>query len=154
MSSENFVRGSISKPLRRARSNLRPTFRSFTRTSSRQMQKLVRAHTPVDTGELMDSIQPKDVVETRDEFSGGVHSDAPYASFVEDDTKPHRIPKEGSESKPISFWSNGRRVTVPFVMHPGTKGQHMFAKGVADMEAILPDQGEELIKDWAKRNGL
>jgi len=53
--------------------------------------------------------------------------------FVEEDIKPHRIPKEGGG--PIAIKTpGGRIVIVQSIQHPGTRGQHPIRRAAQQAE--------------------
>jgi hypothetical protein len=64
--------------------------------------------------------------------------------FVEEDTKPHRIPKEGRGPITLQLPS-GQRVTVQSVQHPGTRGTHPIRRAADSSEgAAATAFGEKL----------
>jgi hypothetical protein len=48
--------------------------------------------------------------------------------FVENDIKPHRIPKDGRKGMLLLRLPSGHRMLVESVQHPGTKGQRPIAR--------------------------
>lgn len=54
--------------------------------------------------------------------------------FVEENTKPHRIPKEGRGMLILRNRSGGRVLVYSVVHHPGTRGQHPIRRA-ADSQA-------------------
>jgi hypothetical protein len=78
------------------------------------------------TGNLSNSMNYK--IERRGPFDYRVivSAGAYYALWVNEKTKPHRIPKVGSGKGPLRFfWAKvGRWVTFQSVWHPGTKGAY------------------------------
>lgn len=96
-----------------------------------------------------------------------VTNTAKYARFVEEDTKPHQIPKSGipGRDRKVLRWRTGRRGAVSafrattqtaggkpgalaasnfvfmpkVVMHPGTKGQHIVPRSIKDTLDFLED---------------
>jgi len=55
--------------------------------------------------------------------------------FVEENTKPHRIPKEGRG--PLTLRSrSGGQVIVGAVQHPGTRGQHPIRRAFDSANAV------------------
>ena len=87
-------------------------------------------NTPEDTGRLRSSI----VVEEKDD-GWIIGSNVDYAIFVELDTQPHVI--KPVNAKALRFKANGELVFATKVNHPGTKGHHMFLKGVNFFETEL-----------------
>ncbi len=71
---------------------------------------------PVDAGHLRDSLMVK--VEPGRIIIGPT---ADYAPFVEFGTKPHKI--SAKNKKALTFFVNGKKVTVRSVNHPGTRAQ-------------------------------
>lgn len=56
--------------------------------------------------------------------------------FVEEDIKPHRIPKEGTDDPfAFAFRSQGGRIVIVYeIHHPGTRGQHPIRKAAQEAE--------------------
>jgi len=56
--------------------------------------------------------------------------------FVEEDIKPHQIPKEDSDDPfAFAFRSSGGRIVIVYkVEHPGTRGQHPIRKAAQEAE--------------------
>lgn len=96
-----------------------------------------------------------------------VRNTAKYAKFVEEDTKPHKIPKSGipGVDRKVLVWRTGRRgpisafkaggsfpgsrtgakaprnfIFMPkVIMHPGTKGQHIVPRSIKDTLEFLEE---------------
>ena len=108
---------------------------------------------------------------------GGVRirNAAKHSSFVEDDTKPHLIPKGGipGANRKTLRWRTGRRGPISafrtstntpsgqrgnftfmpkVVKHPGTTGQHMIPRSVKDtaddLELIARQETELVIREF------
>jgi hypothetical protein len=86
---------------------------------------------PVKTGFLRDSVDAKF---TANGFS--VFSAAPYAKFVDQPTKPHRI--FASKARVLRwFGEGGSPIFAAFVQHPGTKGSFFVKRSKAGVEQVL-----------------
>lgn len=99
----------------------RPVHRLMVRLQ-RNVANSAKQRSPVDTGNLRNSItiQPLRVVGSA--ISGGVSADANYAMFVHDGTKPHVIrPKKAGGV--LRFTVGGSVVFARSVNHPGTKAR-------------------------------
>lgn len=95
-----------------------------------QIKDRVQHNTPVDTGELRESVLPSPVVQVGDAYRGNVSSELEYAPWVEYGTAPHEIlPRNGQA---LSF--NG--IARARVEHPGTRGAHMFRRGGLEFEQL------------------
>lgn len=87
-------------------------------------------------------------------WRAGAKSDLSWASFVEDDTLPHRIDPHGSGRLLFFNEETGKWTSPKAVNHPGTQGQHMFLRGAVEAEAGLTERGEKLMSEWAKEFGF
>lgn len=147
------VRGSFAEAIHRARRTWPGTMEEFTTEVSEDMVDNIQRHTPVDTGRLVGSIRRLPTRRTGPRtWQGGARTDVEYASFVEDDTRPHRITAQ--DAPMLVFWKNGRKIVTKTVRHPGTSGQHMFLKGSEDTEARLGGLMERKLRTWSRRAGL
>lgn len=90
----------------------------------------VQDNTPVDTGELRESVTESKVRATGSTYRGDVSSDVEYAQWVEYGTAPHTILPRDKQA--LSF--NG--VARARVEHPGTRGSHMFRRGGLEFEQM------------------
>src|SRR5688572_9681029 len=78
---------------------------------------VARAECPVDTGRLRSSIRWRMATDSRG-VHGIVGTDADYAVYVHQGTRPHSIQPR---TKKALFWK-GARHPVRGVQHPGTRG--------------------------------
>lgn len=155
---DNYVRGSFSEALKRGEELLPGEMRRLTGAVSELMVREVSRRTPIDTGKLVRSIEA--IATTREPspgvtiYRGGAKSDVDYASFVEYDTAPHSIDAVNTDN--LVFWWKRRGVLFigKHVNHPGTTGQHMFARGADAVEAQLDTQMEIMFARWKRRSGL
>jgi hypothetical protein len=86
---------------------------------------------PVKTGFLRDSVTAKF---TANGFS--VFPTAPYAKFVDQPTKPHRI--FPSNAKVLRwFGEGGSPIFSAFVQHPGTKGSFFIKRTKDGVKQVL-----------------
>jgi hypothetical protein len=125
----------------------------FTNETSELMKEICQTYTPIDTGQLFDSIETIDTTEyslgQAHYYEGGIKSDDPKASFVEDDTAPHIIRSKDPDGV-LFFKGSG----VKEVEHPGTEGHHMFAKAADFAESTMKERGEEKLEEWLLSCGL
>jgi hypothetical protein len=87
---------------------------------------------PVKTGFLRDSVDAKF---TAKGFS--VSPSAPYAKFVDQPTKPHRIFPRGA--RVLRWFDCGQPIFSAFVQHPGTKGVFFVKRTKEGVEKVLKD---------------
>jgi hypothetical protein len=65
--------------------------------------------------------------------------------FVEEDTRPHRIPKEGRGPLTLRLPS-GQTVTVSSIQHPGTRGQHPLRRAADAASGVAAQQFTEKLR--------
>lgn len=146
-------RGSFAEALKVGRKTFPGELYRFVGETSEFLADRVQHYTPEDTGALKKSIRPMRTRRTGPHtWQGGARTNITYASFVEDDTRPHRIPVIRTSTG--QFVPIKGRAPESMVLHPGTKGQHMFARGAADTEAAMDNRGEQFIRRWAALSGL
>ena len=85
---------------------------------------------PVKTGFLRDSVDAKF---TPNGFS--VFPKAPYAKFVDQPTKPHRIFPRGA--RVLRWFDGGQPIFSAYVQHPGTKGVFFIKRTKEGVEKVL-----------------
>lgn len=88
------------------------------RTRSQVGLEAARAAAPKRSGRLAEGL-----VYTEQNLGGEIFfeifSTAPYADYVSEGTKPHRIQAKGK--KALAFSAGGTTIVVKSVQHPGTK---------------------------------
>lgn len=147
------VRGSFAEAIRVGRRRWPGMMEQFAQDVSEEMVINIREHTPIDTMRLYNSIRPFPVRKIAPNvWTGGAHTNVQYASFVEDDTRPHRI--TARRAPMLVFWKNGRKIITKSVWHPGTSGYHMFARGSDDTEAMLDNMMEQRLHRFFNVMGL
>lgn len=105
------------------------------RTTARNLEAELKRTNPVDTGLMQSKTRVTD-------GPGFIEAtvDTPYAEFVSEGTKPHKITARNKQA--LSFMWHGRRITVRSVNHPGTQPNPWFRNTVRD----LPDTMQRV---WA-----
>lgn len=99
---------------------------------ARRVTNSAKQRTPVNTGNLRNSIHQEPVRVTGSVVSFSVVADADYASYVHDGTRPHVIyPKN---AKVLAFSAGGTMVFASKVNHPGTKARP-FLRNALEAEA-------------------
>ena len=119
---------------------LQQPLRDFFKEATWQIQSKVQLETPVNTGQLKDSIHG-DVDGASLPLWGTVSTNLMYAPFVEEDTRPH-----WTSVKNLELWARYHGVN-PYALQAaiarrGTRGKHMFQRGLlawtfSRMEATL-----------------
>lgn len=117
-----------------------------------------------EPGHLLASIAQKIVVVTFDAARGlvayesGAETNVSYAPYVEHGTGlwgPSRAKYEIKPKNPdgwLRFLDKGGNVVfAKRVMHPGSPGAAMFAKGAALTEAGLHEWADVKVEEWSKR---
>lgn len=104
---------------------------------------------PVDTGNLRASLGIRQVGSAV--IIGPDLKKAPYASFVEFDTKPHVI--RAKNARALRFQVGGRTVYARQVNHPGTKGQRFvrdsFQAWVDSIGELVAEANIQVIEEAA-----
>lgn len=127
------IRGSFAAKAEEHLALVKVMCETTTEESLDAIQRRVKALTPVDTGELIDSIVPTPVTSANDTYRGSVLSAVEHAPWVEYGTAPHQILPRDKQA--LSF--NG--IARARVEHPGYRGAHMFRRGgleFAQMDAV------------------
>ncbi len=83
---------------------------------------------------LRDTIRGR-ITGRRPRLSGVIESTAPHALYVEEDTAPHEI--RPRRKKALRFTGRDGEQFAAVVQHPGTTGQHMFARGLRAARARM-----------------
>lgn len=98
---------------------------------------------PVKTGFLRDSVTAEF---TANGFS--VFPSAPYAKFVDQPTKPHRIFPSGAR---VLRWfgGDGSPIFSAYVSHPGTKGSFFVKRTAEGVKQVLK---ELYVMIWRENN--
>lgn len=130
------------------------------------MTRNVKLNTPVDTGHLIESIQKKLVVVYMTRrglaYESGAETHVDYAPHVEYGTGlwgPLHAKYEIRPKRPDGWlrWIDphtGQPVFAKRVMHPGSPGAHMFARGAALTEAEFDRIVARRLKEWAREQEL
>lgn len=133
-----------------------------------QMTTNVRYHTPVGhhqfrehyiPGTLLASIHQKLVVVVPTAhglaYESGTETDVEYAPYVENGTGlwgPARAKYEIRPKNPDGWLrfhdASGNVIFAKRVMHPGSPGSHMFARGTAKTEEEFHNWAREIVRDW------
>lgn len=128
----------------------------------RMMTTFTRANTPIDTGALRESIVEKLTVVYPTlrgfVYESGAETFIEYAPYVEEGTGlwgPRAAKYEIRPKRPDGWlrWidpTTGRPVFARRVMHPGSPGVHMFAKGAALTEAQFGRVIQARLDVWAR----
>jgi len=115
--------------------------------------RLVRIYTPIKTGRLKASWRRTNRVRAEGGYTVRIYNRQDYAPYVEWDTRPHVI-----NAKPGGWLAfrgkDGRMVFRKSVRHPGTMGAHMLGRAMATTARILPREGEERMRVWAREAGF
>lgn len=103
---------------------------------------------PVQTSNLIKSINK----DRAGKWSFGsyvwvVSTDKHYAPYVEYGTSPHIITPKDGES--LVYYAAGDQTGAKLVKHPGTKGVHMFQRGVATMRPKVRGIASPYLTRWA-----
>ena len=169
-------RKSLTTLARRAQRNVDPALKQVADDGGKLMVEKVQENTPVDTRVLRNSIRKRPVRLTTwrgaPTYESGAYTEVEYGPHVEHGTglwgpknAKYRIePKDpngvlaffvkGSPSGIASgagSTSEGTLVFARYVMHPGSPGQHMFAIGVAFVEASFDEVAQRGLNTWATR---
>lgn len=147
------------EPIRRAGGRIRDRV-------GRDLRDRVRAHTPVAKpppgawaewlrgrkrrpGHLRDSWEIEHL-DTGLHYRAVVLTRDPVAPHVEFDTQPHLImPKQPGGA--LRYWDRSGRIQFAVVVHhPGTRGQHMMAKAVAEVAVSWQRIGAEEVQQMAR----
>lgn len=107
-----------------------------------KVEQEVKQGTPRKTGFLKGSIK-SEVRGAGIKTVGRVGTDLAYAPPVEFGTKAHEI---RPRTKKALYW-RGARHPVKSVQHPGTKGKHMFEKGLKEVD-VSKYVGKALEQQW------
>jgi hypothetical protein len=97
---------------------------------------------PVKTGFLRDSVTAEF---TANGFN--VFPTAPYAKFVDQPTKPHRI--FPSSARVLRWFDGGQPIFSAFVQHPGTKGFFFIKRTKDGVKQVLK---ELYVMIWRENN--
>jgi hypothetical protein len=153
------VRGSIASDVRAIQRDMPKWLAKEAKIASDISVEEVRRRTPIGriidpetghdlgpSGKLWHSISPikphyiaPGVLET------GAYSDNEVANMVEEGTRAHPIPMPGRHTV-LRFWSEGRLYYRSRVNHPGTRGAHMFARGIVAAERRYAVGAERRLK--------
>lgn len=159
------ITGSVSDSLSDFAKSFPREYTGFGGRNTDWLRDEIRAETPVGEGahvtHLRDSyyiVGPRTTVRTA---TFRVTTDVEYAPWVEWDTGIHG-PKgskyiiTGKRGNLLSFYwkKKGKKVVTRYVMHPGSAGAHMFAKGADALERALPKRMNNFVIQEARRHGF
>lgn len=140
-----------------------------------EMTRNTREFTPVGSrpfepgyvpGHLLESISQKLVVVTVDltgrlVYESGAKTNVEYAIYVEEGTGlwgPYRRMYEIRPKNPDGWLrfldEHGNPVFAKRVMHPGSPGAHMFARGAAKTEVEMHEWAQRMVDEWSLRVGV
>lgn len=159
------ISGSVSKSLASLSRDLPSEITDFGSRNTAWLSNEIRQETPVGEDEhpthLRDSyyiVGPTVTTYTR-RFR--VKTDVKYAPWVEWDTGIHgprgsRYMITGKRGNLLRFFwkKRGKMVTARYVMHPGSKGAHMFAKGADALERQLPQRMQRFVYAESRKHGF
>jgi hypothetical protein len=107
-----------------------------------------KRRTPVLTGEARAAIRQKPTItipiaEGHTVFETGAISRHARAEGIEYGTRPHVIEPKRAQAVETPLGPRAR------VLHPGTEGQHPFARAVAELEVELGRVADPIMRRWA-----
>lgn len=103
---------------------------------------------PVKTSNLIRSIKKERSGKwATGSYMWSVSTDKHYAPYVEYGTSPHIIRPKGEKS--LVYYTGGDQTGAKLVRHPGTKGVHMFQRGVATMRPKVKSIASPYLTKWA-----
>lgn len=108
------------------------TLRPLAAASTRECKTIANERTERHTGQLEGGYTSEVRVVGGGPVLARIHTEnrVKHAIWMEDGTKPHRIPKNGETI--LSWVKNGRRITIRgHVQHPGTKAYHIIRDALA-----------------------
>ena len=109
------------------------------RLASARLETRIRSTSPLDTG-LMRERSAVTASGTQAEVRVAV----PYASYVREGTRPHRITARNAPVLSFFWARTGRQMFLPHVNHPGTKPQAWYDDALASwpdlLREALPDE--------------
>jgi hypothetical protein len=115
--------------------------------AANQILAEMQARVPVRTGNLRDSLGIR--VENNKVIIGPDPTQAPYASYVIFDTKPHII-RPRRPGGVLAFKVNGRQIFAKVVQHPGTTAQPFvqdaFAAWVDSLGPMAAEANVQVIR--------
>lgn len=98
--------------------------------AAQEMVRVLMMNSPVDHGLLKQWF-----IDSIDDTEAHIKSPAEYAKYVNDGTSPHMI---YPVNKKMLYWE-GADHPVPYVVHPGTQGQHFVEESIEDVEFRLDE---------------
>jgi hypothetical protein len=139
----------------------RQTVRRITDKGGDLMLAQVKAHTPVESGELKASWLSTPAKPGFDLlgffFKRTVFTEVSYAPYVEYPTglygpKHAKYPIRPKDPAGWLHWvgKDGKDHFAKLVMHPGSKGAFMLAKAMHDVKVELPIFGMAGVEEWVK----
>ena len=137
--------------------------RRLARKGGSRMTTLTKQKTPVDTGALRESIKEKKLTihldaRGRRVYATGCETDKEYGPPIEHGWGiwgPRMQPYEIRPKDPDGWlhWKDpatGQDRFAKRVMHPGSKGAHMFLKAAEACDAELHEMARDLLERWKK----
>lgn len=162
------IKGSASKALNDLARSMDRAVDEFGAKNTERLKRDIRSETPRSTADdfaggvhLADSYYIVGPRKTAHTITYRVKTDVEYAPWVEWDTGIHG--PRGSRYRIAArranflhfYWKNaGKWFKGPSVMHPGSKGAHMFAKGADELERKLPARMETMVRVEARKQGF
>lgn len=116
------------------------SFKPIGKSWADETAKLLRQHTPVDTGETRKSIRRRNATQRRATVVGSFK-----VRFLNSGTRAHtEVPKN---KRSLRFEGSGRTIFAKKVHHPRTTGSHYLRR---DAMAVLErhPMATELIRQW------
>ena len=107
-------------------------------------------HDWIDTGKSFTPrtgfLQQSIIFDLKSWHTGVIRAEAPYASFVEYGTKPHKIlPKN---KKALRFIKDGEEIIVKKVNHPGSKAYPFFFADMENRKREVQKAFREDLEEW------
>jgi hypothetical protein len=100
---------------------------------------ILRQRVPVRTGKLRDSLQ----IRREGELSAFVGTDLPYARFLTEGTRPHRIVPRQAQA--LRFEAEGAIVFARAVQHPGTRPVPFVEEATQELITAAQEEADALL---------
>ena len=158
------INGSVSKALNDFSRTFASDYTEFGAKNADWLKDEIRSETPIgedNATHLRDSYYIVGPKSTKYTARFTVKTDVKYAPWVEWDTgekgpRGSRYIITGKRGNLLAFfWKKKRKkVITRYVMHPGSAGAHMFAKGADALERHLPNRMNNFVIMEAKKHGF